>query len=267
MPLCQSELKEIFDTTSIEVLNHCMKKAVFSQPEIMEGGRTIPFMVPKETAEQWMVQAIGGRSVGSGNYAIDVVKENHFGADIKMVSVKVDKNGQVSNSLSGETSLAQNFKGTGNQLDKLFTEEKYDDILTGWKEIWFTKLQKPKEDYGLERIYYVFMIRAESKLYICAFEIDIDQIIHMTVEKGDKANVYIRGMISEKYGMGKIYRHKKRLELRLLLKALIEDGLAISLDLDFSSQIINLRELAETNQLSQYEHILFESIFQIPNSK
>jgi len=49
-----------------------------------------------------------------------MLKPNECGADVKMLSCKVDKNDNLTKGDSEESSLAQKFKGTGISLDDMF---------------------------------------------------------------------------------------------------------------------------------------------------
>ena len=75
--------------------------------------------------------------VGAGSYPVDVIKDGEYGADIKMLSCKLTKTGDVSNSLSGEASLGQKFEDGDTTLDELFKEGKKDEIVDKWKNIIF----------------------------------------------------------------------------------------------------------------------------------
>ena len=92
-----------------------------------------------------VIQALQIQSVGAGNYPIDILKPNEWGADMKMLACN-------------ETSLAQKFKLTGTNLDDMFETKEF-----------------------------------------------------------------------SKYGNAKIYKSKKRLDLRLKPKALYEDNLLIAI--------------------------------------
>ncbi len=70
--------------------------------------------------------------------------------------------------------------------------------------------------------------------YICAFEVDVDNINSQNITQRDrnseiKQSVFLNGVIDAKYGNSKIYKAKKRLELRLKPKSLLEDGFLITI--------------------------------------
>lgn len=260
-PLTLLELREIFDDTAIKVLEFFIKKSVFSQPERIYGQEYLPIQVPKEHIEQWVVQAIGAKPVGAGNYGVDVVKPGIFGADVKMLSCKVDNTGRVTNNDSGETSLAQNFKDTGISLDDMFKAKKYNEILDGWKEIIYNKLNKVKIEQAIDKIYYIFILRAGTSFRLCGMEVNLDELSNITVSGASDSSLFIDNFINADYGKVKIYKSKKRLELRLRPKYWVDHNMTINFDLNFKSEQVNIRELIENDQIKEYENKVIEDIF------
>ena len=106
-----------------------MNSSLFAQPEVYKDKKNLPIQIPKEHLEQWFVQALQVEAVGAGSYPIDILKVNKWGADVKMLSCKVDKNDNLTSGDSGDTSLAQKFKGTGISLDDMFKQEQYQEII------------------------------------------------------------------------------------------------------------------------------------------
>ncbi len=234
-PLSKEELNNFFSQHSLKVIQYFMNTSLFAQPEVYTDKPSLPIQIPKEHLEQWFVQALQVESVGAGSYPIDILKPNKWGADVKMLSCKVDKNNNLTNGDSGETSLAQKFIGTGISLDDMFKNEQYQDIIDGWTSIWKDKLVNVKNEQNIDKIYYFFFLRGSSKeSYICAFEVDIDNINTDIITQRDenseiKQSVFLNGVIDAKYGNSKIYKAKKRLELRLKPKNLLDDGFLISI--------------------------------------
>lgn len=251
-PLTKTQLEELFDARSLEVLRFFIKKAMISQPEILVGQSPLSIQVPKEHIEQWIVQAIGGKPVGAGSYAIDIV-HNNLGIDVKMLAAKSNKYGELAASDSGETSLAQKFTDSGVDLDTMFKEKKYDEIVDGWKDILFKKLNRVCIEQSLNKIYYFFILRAENKFHLCATQVDIDQIEALSVLRGTDSSVFVDGLIDERFGNGKIYKAKKRLELRLKPKYWYECNYTLDFDLDFVVPARNIRQLLEDGNLSEYK--------------
>jgi hypothetical protein len=234
-PLSEKELNNFFSEYSLKVIQYFMNTSLFSQPEVYKDKASLPIQIPKEHLEQWFVQALQVEAVGAGSYPIDILKDNEWGADVKMLSCKVDKDDNLTNGDSGETSLAQKFVGTGISLDDMFKKEQYQEIINGWISIWKDKLVKVKTDKNIDNIYYFFFLRGSKKeSYICAFEVDINNINTEIITQRDenseiKKSVFLNGVIDAKYGNSKIYKSKKRLELRLKPKNLLDDGFLITI--------------------------------------
>jgi hypothetical protein len=234
-PLSEKELNNFFSEYSLKVIRYFMNTSLFAQPEVYKDKASLPIQIPKEHLEQWFVQALQVEAVGAGSYPIDILKVNEWGADVKMLSCKVDKNNNLTNGDSGETSLAQKFVGTGISLDDMFKKEQYQEIINGWISIWKDKLVKVKTDNNIDNIYYFFFLRGSKKeSYICAFEVDINNINTEIITQRDenseiKQSVFLNGVIDAKYGNSKIYKSKKRLELRLKPKNLLDDGFLITI--------------------------------------
>lgn len=262
-PLSNQELLELFDPTSLKVLDFCMKKTLFSQPERFVGQHQLPIQVPKEHIEQWVVQAIGAIPVGAGSYPIDVIKEDEFGADIKMLSCKINAYGELSDTTSGETSLAQKFTNAGVDLDTAFKNKEYDSIAKDWSEILKAKLGRVKVEQNLDTIYYIFILRAATKFYLCATKVNLDMIDMMSAnsENSTATSVFVDNVIDEKFGNAKIYKSKKRLELRLKPKYWVDNNYVITFDFSkYISPMVNLRKMVEDGNEFEYLQNLIKDL-------
>jgi len=221
-PLSKQELYEKFFTSEAQnIIKYFLAKAAFAQPEILDNQSPIPFQVAKEHIEQWVVQALGVKPIGAGSYPVDVIKDNEWGADVKMLSCKIDDSGNLVSGESGETSLAQKFKSTGSNLDDLFKNRKYNEIRNGWCEILQEKLNKVIADKNLKNIYYLFILRAGNRFHICGLKVDVNKITQCSVAQktinsvSTPESVWLDDFIDNALGSIKIYKAKKRLELRL----------------------------------------------------
>lgn len=265
-PLKTNKLKEIFDDTAIKTIEFFIKKSLFSQPERVEEQDALPIQVPKEHIEQWVVQAIGAKPVGAGSYPVDVIKEDDFGADVKMLSCKVT-NGKLANSDSGETSISQKFTDAGTNLDQLFSNKEYETILSDWNSILENKLNKVYNEKSVDKIYYFFILRAQSTFYFCGLDVNVDEIRSTTVNRTRTTNksVYADGFIDDKYGSVKVYKSKKRMELRLRPKQWLSDKLLLEFPLDFETKVVDIREKIESNSINKYIDDLQKELFERGN--
>jgi len=236
-PLPKEELKTFFSEHSLKVFQFFMNTSLFAQPEVFEGENSLSIQIPKEHLEQWFVQALQVQSVGAGSYPIDILNPGKWGADIKMLSCKL-KNNKLTKADSGETSLAQKFKSTGVSLDDMFKKKEFQEIINGWVDIWAEKMNLVKKERGIEKIYYFFFLRGTTEeSYFCGFEVSPELINTKNITKRDEdekivSSVFLSGVIDPNYGNSKIYKSKKRLELRLKPKKLKEKGFLIPIKTD-----------------------------------
>ncbi|MHA1540632.1 MAG: hypothetical protein ACTSXL_05465 [Alphaproteobacteria bacterium] len=224
--LTKKEILKIFDKKAIEVIEHYLKLNSFSHPEAKTKQKNLKFQTTKEHMEQWVVQAIGGEPLGAGSYPVDI-KTDSFLADIKSMSIKLDKNGLINNSESGETSLGQKFKEKN--LDEMFVNKEYEKLKRLWIKILKDKYKKAIDDTGIKKIYFIFLMRADKDYYLLITKLNYKNISEKTIQVDSKRtsekSVFLNNFIDKKYGSVKIYQSKKRLELRLLPKNIIDNSL------------------------------------------
>jgi len=257
-PLTLTELKTFFDDESIEVIKYFLKKSIISQPEKLVSQKLdLPIQIPKEHIEQWIVQALGAQPVGAGSYPVDVMTAD-WAADVKMLSCKLNKDGDLTNSDTGETSLAQKFGdgnfGDGNTLDTLFSRKKRRFIWCQWKKILTNKYKKVEDDHGITNIYYFIILRAGDLFHLCGLKVDLSKLNDTKIDdtNSTKDSIWIKGFISTDYGKIKIYKAKKRLELRLRPKKFVDSDMVISFETNFKQISTNIREKIINNELDDY---------------
>ena len=256
-PLSLEELRTFFDDNALEVITYFLKKSIIAQPEKLPSQNNLPIQIPKEHIEQWIVQALGATPLGAGSYPVDVITDK-WGADVKMLSCKTDGNGDLKNADSGETSLAQKFGddnfGDDNTLDQLFSQKKYTFIWSKWKEILVDKYKRVEDEYDITDIYYFIVLRAGSIFHLCSLKVDLskldDTVINDTRSTND--SIWIKEFINDDYGHVKIYKAKKRFELRLKPKKWVDDNMVISFDTNFKQISTDIREQIINNELEDY---------------
>lgn len=244
--LTKHELENIFGEKEELILKYFIYKNLFSQPEILPTQEELPIHIPKEHIEQWVVQALGVESTGAGSYPIDVYSPiEKWGADVKMLSAKIDQEGNLKkNCESGETSLAQKFKDTGISLDSLFTTKQYELIKTQWLRIFKEKYEKVKEEKGIEDIYYFFIIRAGLVFYLVGLKLELVNLSNVIVDTTSKREqaVVLKNFIDSQLGTARIYKAKKRLELRLYPAEWESRGNYIKFSCSFNIDKIQLKD-------------------------
>ena len=229
-PLSLEELNNIFNDKSLSVLEYFIKKSIFSQPERMEWQDKLPIQIPKEHIEQWLVQALNVKWIWAWSYPVDLINEKeNWWADVKMVSAWVNKNWELTNKDSWETSLAQKFVETWNDLDNLFKNWDYEIIKDKWLWIYQDKLEEVIEKENFKNVYYFILIRWWDKLFLAWMEVVLDNLKHTEVdlERTTDKSVFVDWFLEERYWYTKIYKSKKRLELRLKPKVWNEENLCL----------------------------------------
>lgn len=264
-PLSIDELKIFFDDNSIKILNYFIKKSIFSQPERVKWQRKLPIQVPKEHIEQWLVQSIWIDWIWAGSYALDVVnRANKWWADVKMLSAQTDDDWKLINWDTWETSLAQKFIETWSNLDNLFENKEFETIKTEWLTIYKNKLELVKDINKLDNIYYFILVRWWTKLYLLWMEVLLNNLVNTSVDidRTDKPNtqsVFINWFLDNKYWFTKIYKAKKRLELRLKAKNWNDDNLCLVFDLDVDTEEIDFLELLKDEKFNINEYWIIKA--------
>ncbi len=239
-PIPKEGLLKLLDPKAQEVIRYFIKKSLFSQPEPLPEQIARAVQVPKEHIEQWFVQALDVKPIGAGSYPVDIYNEEEgWAADIKMLNAKLNDTGEISGDLSGEASLGQKFEGAGVDLDSLFGSKQYDFIKDAWLSIFREKIALVEHEHNdIKDIIYLFILRAGFNFYLVGCNVEISNIDKVTVGKTTTKSVYLDNFVAERYGNAKIYKAKKRLELRLRPKNWIDDNLAVMFESDFQQNHI-----------------------------
>lgn len=250
-PLSREDLAEFLDEKSIEIIKYFIIKSLFAQPESKVGQRSLPIQIPKEHIEQWFTQALNVKPVGAGSYPIDIYNEReHWGADIKMLNIKVNELGVVKTGDSGEASLGQKFIDGKVSLDELFKSKNYEEIKNKWTLLYEEKYKSLKKDYPLiKKVFYFFILRpgiqaGGADFYFTGAVLNLDKLDSVIVnnKRSTASSVFLDNFISDSYGNTKIYKAKKRLELRLYPKNWVMNDKAIRIKTSFAPSNIDLRD-------------------------
>ena len=152
-------------------------------------------------------KCINGTRVGEGHCPIDVTKDNK-GIDILCVCL----NGTMTN----EKSIMQNFSNCGNNLDNLFENGKYQETLSLFIKEYHIKLLNAKKTKNINKLYYCAFISTDINVYISVFKINLECISNIKYENitKKKKSIKFKGFIDDKYGFTKLFKSKKRLEIR-----------------------------------------------------
>ena len=257
IPMNKKELQTFFDSSSLKAINYFLSKSILSQPEKCLNQDDIPVQIPKEHIEQWVCQSIGAIPKGAGSYAIDVISKDHsWGADIKSLGCSINEDGSLQNADSGETSLAQKFDdsnfGENITLDDLFANKEYQIIWDSWKNIIKSKYEKVEQDLGITKIYFFFILRAGMDFHLCGMKIKLENLNHTKInyDRSTNKSMWIKNYIDDDFGHVKVYKSKKRFELRLRPKFWVDNNMVISFNTNFKQFEADIRKLIENNKIN-----------------
>ena len=242
------ELNEIFDESSKKVLNYLLQRTVISYPEFLPNQNDTALYLEKKQCEQWIVQSLGLRPVGEGSYPIDGVDKKN-GYDVSSLALGQTATGKMQ-SQTGEKSLGQkfdddNFGQDGENLDSLFNSGDYETIIEAWQKILKKKWGQTIRDQNLENLYLINLVlyKPDNRLLIFLLKINYEKLDNISKEKISEKSVWIKNFIDPKIGNAKIYKSKKRLELRLKPKEFIKNKSFLNFKIENKVNTKNLREI------------------------
>jgi hypothetical protein len=198
------ELCKLPDSFDIERMKQYVHNYMESRVSYyMEKGR--PPFIEDEFSEYFTAKCTNGTEIGGGNCAMDV-KFGDIGIDAMCVTMK----GHTSN----EKSLIQYFT----DLDSLFNDKKDIDAVNIFKQQYYNKLQNVKDKKGLSDLYILAFISTNKDIYLAYFKINLEKINDISsggFVDNSSVNIIVDKFINPIYGNVKLYKSKKRLELRL----------------------------------------------------
>ena len=246
------ELNKIFDKNSKNVFDFLLQRTVISYPEFLPGQNNTALYLEKKQCEQWVVQSLGLKPVGEGSYPIDGINDKN-GYDVSSLALGQTPTGKMKKQ-TGEKSLSQkfedeNFGDEKDNLDSLFNSEKYDEIIKAWKNILKKKWEGTIKDQNLNDLYLINLIlyKPENKLMIFLLKINLNNLDEVTKGKVSpkKTSVWFNNFIDEKFGNVKVYKSKKRVELRICPQEFIKNKSFLNFDINNKIDTKNLREIFE----------------------
>ena len=242
------ELNEIFDESSKKVFDFLLQRTVISYPEFLPGQNNNALYLEKKQCEQWIVQSLGLKPVGEGSYPIDGIDDKN-GYDVSSLALGQTPKTKKMNSQTGEKSLGQkfddeNFGEDGENLDGLFKSKDYVKIISAWKKILKKKWSETIKDQKLENLYLINLIsyKPEDKMFIVLLKINYEKLDNISEDRRTDKSVWVKNFIDPKIGDAKIYKSKKRLELRLKPAEFLKNKSYLEFKLENKIKSLNLRE-------------------------
>jgi len=178
--------------------------------------------VEDEFSEWFIEKVTSGKQIGKGHIAMDVKTGAGDGVDVFCII--------MNKSESNEKSLIQNFKETGKDLDILFKEQKFEEAIKMFMVNYKDKLDQVIRTKAMRDLYYLGFISTVDQVFLVNFKINIDNIQNVGVKKATKGGVsiFLKNFINPEHGNVKLYKSKKRVELRLS-RAVVEHPHAVSI--------------------------------------
>lgn len=153
-------------------------------------------------------KSIDGERIGEGHSPIDVIHEKQqIGIDVACLNCNGNK--------TNEKSIMQNFKNSGKLLDIMFRDEKYENAVHMYKYDYHEKIKDAIHKYKLQKLYYLIFISIKDNIYLSCMKLNIYAINNVEYGKVTSKNINISNFIDNQYGEVKLYKSKKRLELRI----------------------------------------------------
>ena len=109
-------------------------------------------------------------------------------------------------------------------------------------------------DFDINSIYYFIILRAGSDFHLCGLKVDLTELKKTKVNKvrSTDDSIWIKNFIDDDFGHVKIYKAKKRFELRLKPKKWVDSKSVITFSTDFEQSTVNILELTKTDGLEDY---------------
>lgn len=197
---------KIPDFVNIDVLKKFVKKDIDSNKEYFDD-LDITYKISDPKKAEWILsKAIkNSKLVGNGNTNVDITIDGKIGIDVSVLTL----NGNCTN----EKSIMQNFSNS-NDLDTLFNTKEGEKAVEIFKNKF---VEKCKVKSSLKEIYYMIFVCKEKNIYISCLKLHTENILNMKFSSFTKnlKNISIDNFIDKKIGNVKLYKSKKRLELRL----------------------------------------------------
>lgn len=191
---------DIIKTQLKEYMNYPLFK------QLRELSNTKNRILPNNISELIIYNSINSSElISSGNTPIDI-KVNRLGIDVACLSF----NGNQTN----EKSMMQNFKVEN--LDGLFKKLYGNKIVEKFRKYLTKKLKNCKKTEKIEDIYYLVFFSNKDNVYLSCFEINIKNIKNIKYDSFTKSkqSIVCKNIIDDKIGQTKVYKAKKRIEIR-----------------------------------------------------
>lgn len=198
---------KIPDFVNIDELKKYVKKDIESNKEYFDD-LEITYKISDPKKAEWILSKSIPKSklVGNGNTNIDINIDDKIGIDVSVLTL----NGNFTN----EKSIMQNFSDS-NDLDTLFNSNEGEKAVEIFRNKFKNKCSF--KDDKIKDIYYMIFVCKNKNVYISCLKLNPEYIANMKFSGFTKTckNISIDNFIDDEIGNVKLYKSKKRLELRL----------------------------------------------------
>ena len=207
------ELCPIPESVNIDQMKEHINKYMPSRLPMYRATKRILY-VEDEFSEYWVSECTNGNMIGGGSCAMDVTTQNNEGIDATCINMRETG--------SNEKSLIQKLKGSGKDLDQIFKDKKHNEAVKLYMDEYFNKIQDVKKKMGLENLYILAFVSCSNDIFLVCFKINVENIEHVlsggfvNSTNEECVNIIVNNFIDPSYGNVRLYKSKKRVELRLL---------------------------------------------------
>lgn len=182
------------------------------------------YKISNSDKAEWIIHKsiINSKLIGQGNTNVDIKLE--LNNKILLIDVCVLT---LNGSMTNEKSILQNFTSS-NDLDQLFIDEKGIEAVSIFRDKLLLKYNDIK-DYKCE-YYYLIFICNKKNIYLTCLKFNSKNIKNIRFDtfikssnKTERKNILVSNFIDRTNGNVKLYKSKKRLELRLSSTLLDKD--------------------------------------------
>jgi hypothetical protein len=192
-------------------LTNYIKRYIEPRKEYYNDTNTKNLELESGFSEWWISKTSNGTKIANGNTPMDVITKKKIAIDTMCLC--------LNNNFTNEKSIMQNFNSSGNNLDLYFHNKNDKDAITMFVNDYKLKLTNFCNEYNIsnKNLYYCIFISTNTNIYISFFKINIFNTKYITSMGFTKSlkSININNFIDINYGNVKLYKSKKRLELRI----------------------------------------------------
>jgi len=204
---------KIPDFVDIEILKKECKKDIDSNLEYFND-QDITYRISDSKKAEWILgkSIKNSKLIGNGNTNFDIKVNDDICIDVSVLTLH--------GSCTNEKSIMQNFSKC-NDLDTLFNTNKGNDAVDIFKKRF---LEKCTIDAKINMYYMIFVCENKNIFFTC-LKLNYENIPNMNFSKFTKSckSIIICNFIDNENGNVKLYKSKKRLELRLCKNIINQD--------------------------------------------